>query len=298
MKGILCFNPSYLTPEVLEHLSAFSDAFQKLGVTLSPTDNLSVRFSPRDGLSVSGLPVSEYGFSVFWNKDTALAGALERLGLRVFNPSRAIALCDDKLETCLALSGAGIPMPKTVFSPLLYNGLSETGTQFVDYVVSELSLPVVVKHAKGSMGTGVFLAEDRQELLRLRRRLLAVPHLYQEYIAGAKGADTRYYVLGGVAAGTAKRRNPHDFRSNVSSGAELSAVPPDKEMTAYAETAARTLGLDFCAVDFLTDENGKPYLCEVNSNPFFLNYFKKTGVNLSEKFAGYVVKDLADRSSG
>ena len=45
----------------------------------------------------------QYDFILFWDKDILLAKHLENLGLKVFNSSKAIELCDDKAKTALAL---------------------------------------------------------------------------------------------------------------------------------------------------------------------------------------------------
>ena len=39
---------------------------------------------------------------------------LEKRGVRLFNRAQAIADCDDKMQTHIALADNGIPMPKTL----------------------------------------------------------------------------------------------------------------------------------------------------------------------------------------
>ncbi len=59
-------------------------------------------------------------FCIYWDKDVERAAMLEKCGVRVFNKSAVIELCDDKNKTFLYLSGKNIPMPETITSPLLY----------------------------------------------------------------------------------------------------------------------------------------------------------------------------------
>ena len=55
-----------------------------------------------------------------------------------------------------------------------------------------------------------------------------------------------------------------------------------------AKRAARALGLDYCGVDILTGNDGKPYFCEANSNAFFRGIEGVTGVNVASVYADYI----------
>ena len=45
--------------------------------------------------------------------------------------------------------------------------------------------------------------------------------------------------------------------------------------------ACEALGLDFAGVDVLFGEDGKPLVCEVNSNPHFKSTLDYTGVDVA-----------------
>ena len=67
---------------------------------------------------------------------------------------------------------------------------------------------------------------------------------------------------------------------------------PPESFIKVAEESAKALELDFCGVDLLFDENLNPVVCEVNSNAFFEETEKVTGINLAELYAKHVLKRL------
>mgnify|MGYP002627967192 CR=1 FL=1 len=54
-------------------------------------------------------------YVIFWDKDIVLAKQLENMGLKLFNSSRAIEICDNKALTYVELNGK-IEMPDTIKS--------------------------------------------------------------------------------------------------------------------------------------------------------------------------------------
>ena len=157
-------------------------------------------------------------FCIYWDKDVERAAMLEKCGVRVFNKSAVIELCDDKNKTFLYLSGKNIPMPETITSPLLYPAFDDTDGLFADSVEKRLGYPMVVKEAYGSFGAQVYLAKNRSELDALRNRLKYMPHLYQRYVKNSSGEDIRIIVVGGKAVAAMKRKNKGDFRANIELG--------------------------------------------------------------------------------
>ena len=193
----------------------------------------------------------------------------------------AVELCDDKMLTLIAVSGAGIPMPESIASPLMYSESEDKA--FLDGVERRLGYPIVVKKAYGSMGTGVYLANDRAELETYFRALRLVPHLYQKRI-GRGGEDIRVTTIGGKAVAAMRRKNDGDFRSNIERGGKGEAVVLTKRQKAIAEKASALLKLEYAGVDLLADEEGD-YLCEVNSNAFFEGIERATGVDVAKGYA-------------
>ena len=140
------------------------------------------------------------------------------------------------------------------------------------------------------MGRGVFLAKNRAELDALFVRLRMEPHLYQKF-TGRGGEDYRVIVIGGRAVAAMKRVNENDFRSNIELGGEGTAVGFTEDLRSVAERAAASLGLDYAGVDIL-EENGKLFLCEVNSNAHFKTTLECTGVNMAVEIMRHISRRL------
>ena len=59
-----------------------------------------------------------------------------------------------------------------------------------------------------------------------------------------------------------------------------------------AERVAEILGLDYCACDLLIGSDGEPILTEVNSNAFFAEGERVTGVDVAGAYAEYIVRNI------
>jgi RimK family alpha-L-glutamate ligase len=229
---------------------------------------------------------------VFLDKDRAAARLLEKSGVRLFNSAEGIEVCDDKMLTHIALSGHGISMPDTIYSPLCYYPDAEVNGEFLENVASTLKFPLVAKKCFGSLGAGVELIKDFDTLKNYEEENKLIAHFYQKMV-GRGGEDTRVIVIGKKVVCAMKRSNKNDFRSNIELGGIGTRVTPDNELVALSEKCAGVLNLDYCGIDILTDESGKKYVCEVNSNAFFAAAEKVCNVNIAKTYAEYIVKSLS-----
>lgn len=229
-------------------------------------------------------------FVVNLDKDKYLPRMLEKCGVRVFNSARAVELCDDKMLTCIELAGAGLHLPDTVPAPLCYYADAHAEEKFLRGIESRLGLPLVVKKSFGSWGAEVRLCRSREELAQAAEECRMFPHLFQKRV-GMPGEDWRILVVGGKTIACMKRKNDHDFRSNIEAGGKGFAAEPPAGFVAAAEKCAAVLGLDYCGVDLL-DENGVPYVCEVNSNALFNEAEKVTGMNVAGAFAEHIMAQM------
>ena len=62
--------------------------------------------------------IGGFDFAVYLDKDKYLGRMLELAGLRLFNCADAVEKCDDKMLTYLALVGAGLCVPETIWRHL------------------------------------------------------------------------------------------------------------------------------------------------------------------------------------
>lgn len=231
-------------------------------------------------------------FAIFLDKDKYLSRMIESVGIRCFNSAQAIELCDDKMLTYLALADHGVPMPKTIPSMLCYTQNKEVSKIFLSRVEKTCSYPLIAKTSFGSLGKGVFLIRNEEELLQTEKELQFVPHLYQEYLGFHKGEDIRIIVIGGKAVACMRRRNDGDFRSNVEIGGVGENIKPKESFIKLAEKAASVLNLDYCGVDLLIGKGEEPVLCEVNSNAFFTGIENVTGIDIAARYVEYIINNI------
>lgn len=247
-----------------------------------------------DSRIIGGKIVSDFkgaAFCVYLDKDKYAAALLEKSGLRLFNTAKAIRLCDDKVETFIALSGSGLTLADTIPGALCYDKNAPVSQEIAKTAIERLGLPLVVKESYGSLGKGVYLAETEAELLEIMEMVKLKPHLFQKFVSTSRGKDVRVIVIGGKAVAAMKRVSDKDFRSNLDLGGRGEKIDLSESFKVAAETAAKTLELDYCGVDILFGEKNRPVICEVNSNAFFGGIENVTGVNVAELYARHIVKE-------
>lgn len=295
LKAWIVHNGSLKSHKFSEHVQWLERSLERHGVACAVVNNgrmpavLAGGQTELRGGFGSGLP----DFAVFWDKDVRLAMQLEAMGLRLFNPSGVVAICDDKSLTHITLANQGILMPKTIVAPLVFPGLSEPDQYYLEYVRDELAFPMVVKECFGSFGAQVYLAKNAAELRVLHEKLLYKPHLYQEFISSSYGRDVRIQVVGGEAAASVMRTSENDFRANVTNGGKMTRYDAPAEYMDMALRCARIIGADFCGVDMLFGFDGGPVLCEVNSNAHFKNLYNCLGVDVADLMAAHMVRTMA-----
>ena len=285
MKGWLIVNTFMDNQKFVNLYKLLSDAFDK--------NNISLEIKRAEDISLEvGKPLtSKPDFAIFWDKDIYLAERLESNGIRLFNNSRAINLCDNKILMYQELAKNGINIPRTFIAPKTFEGLNYSKRDFLNSVIDEIGWPIVIKEAYGSFGEQVYLANNLQEANRIIDHLGYKDFLIQEFIASSKGKDIRINVVGDKAAASMLRENKNDFRSNISNGGNGTNYSPKQEYIDLAIKAKKALGLDFAGVDVLFGENG-PIICEINSNPQFASTLKATGINLADEIVKYILRQL------
>lgn len=227
-----------------------------------------------------------YDFSccVFLDKDISLAQWLENKGVKVFNSSDAIRICDSKILTYINLKDKNIPMPETTVLPFKFSNLSYDNFDFLNNINS---FPLVLKEEFGSQGQQVSLIYNKEEIIS-KLNSSSQRFLLQEYIE-CDGRDIRIFVCDGKAICAMERHNSKDFRSNCGVGGQGKEINLDFQMAEIAENAAKILGLDFAGVD-LINKDGDYYLIEVNSNPLINNLEKACDISVGFEI-GKIIKD-------
>lgn len=198
--------------------------------------------------------------------------------------SQALVRSRDKLRSLQILSRAGLGLPKTVFTNFARN---------VDPILETLGTPVVIKILEGTQGLGVVLAENRNAAKSVIEAFhsLKVRIIMQEFIAEAKGADIRAFVVDGKVVGAMKRQAKEgEFRSNLHQGGSASVVRLNAEEKETALRAAKAMGLGVAGVDMLQSKRG-PLVMEVNSSPGLEGIEKATGKDIAVKIIQYMERN-------
>lgn len=289
MTGWLIVN-GFLHSEKFDELTElFAEAAKEEEITLLIKSNVELLIDTKS----KGMEKPD--FVLFWDKDILLAKSLEAQGLRLYNSSHAIAVCDDKRETHIALQKAGIPAPRTIVAPMTYDGIGFCSLSFLSEVEQRLSFPLVVKEAFGSFGEQVYLVKNHTELLSLVSKCGTIKLLFQEYISYSRGRDLRLQVVGEQVVAAILRHSDSDFRANITAGGKMEPYVPSREEKKLALQAARAVGADFAGVDLLFGPQG-PLVCEVNSNAHFKNLLTCTGINTAGEILRYICHDIAGSS--
>jgi ribosomal protein S6--L-glutamate ligase len=180
----------------------------------------------------------------------------------------------------LARAGVGLPVTSFAHSSRDIDGLLD--------VVG--GAPVVVKLLEGTQGLGVVLAETRKaaESVIGAFRQLDANILVQEFIAEAKGADIRAFVVGGKVIAAMKRQGaPDEFRSNLHRGGSATAVKLTSIERATAVKAAKAMGLNVAGVDLVQSNHG-PLVLEVNSSPGLEGIEEASGIDVADKIVEFI----------
>ncbi|MGB7085394.1 MAG: 30S ribosomal protein S6--L-glutamate ligase [Phormidesmis sp.] len=218
---------------------------------------------------------------------TAVVRQFEMMGVFVANESQAISRSRDKLRCLQLLSRKGIGLPVTGFAH---------STKDIEGLIGIVGgAPLVIKLLEGTQGIGVVLTETYQAATSVIEafRGLNANILVQEFIAEAKGADIRCFVIDGKVVTAMKRQGaPGEFRSNLHRGGNANKVKltPDERSTAVG--AAKAMGLKVAGVDLLRSKNG-PVVMEVNSSPGLEGIESATGIDVAGKIVEFLEKNAS-----
>jgi ribosomal protein S6--L-glutamate ligase len=249
------------------------DRFTCAGIDLKDVDAVLVRTMPPASLE-----------QVVFRMD--VLGQLERTGVRVINPARALEAAVDKYLATAKLAAAGLLTPRTVVCQTVDDAM-ETFTQ--------LGGDVVLKPLFGGEGRGIARLNDEavaQRTFSLLANLNAVLYL-QEFVPHA-GYDYRVLLVGQKAFGM-RRLNPLDWRTNISRGAIAEPLELTDELVEQAHRAAIAIGAPVAGVDLLPVADGRLYAIEVNAVPGWRALNRVGGYDIAREVLQFAGKSLPAR---
>jgi len=211
-----------------------------------------------------------------------LLGRLEAAGSVVVNPPRAIEAAVDKYLTSARLAAVGCPVPETIVCQRVEEAMAG---------FAELGGDVVIKPLFGSEGRGMTRVSDPDLALRAFKMLAQLGAvLYLQRFVPHDGHDLRLLVIGRRVLAM-RRGNEHDWRTNVSRGAQCQPYEPDDSQVELARRAADAIGACLAGVDLLAGRDGRTYVLEVNAVPGW----KALAATLKVDVAALVLDYVASR---
>lgn len=289
-KGLIITNAFSYRESAKYQCESLIKEFASLGVILEHKTNEEVLAFVGNDKIEEKISLNEYDFVIYLDKDKYVSLMLSKLHFKLFNSHESIDICDDKMMTHIFLSNNGIKMPKTLSYPLCYE--YNNSSNYLNGIKSELKFPFIVKENYGSLGQQVYLVENDEQLIDLENKLRYKPHIYQEFIKESAGVDYRLILIGNEVVASMKRVNNLSFKANIAQGGKGYGFVPSEKMQKDAIIASKILNLDYCAIDFVVNENDEPFIIEVNSNAYFTEIEKVTGINVARKYANYIYKKI------
>jgi [lysine-biosynthesis-protein LysW]--L-2-aminoadipate ligase len=221
--------------------------------------------------------------SVSQTQGLAIAQVLEHWGLPVINSPATTAICNDKLQTTLALLRAGVPTPRTLLACSAESALRG---------IEALGYPAVIKPTTGSWGRLLARVNDRdaaEAILEHRETLGSYQHhihYIQEHVNKPR-RDIRAFVVGERTICAIYRTSEH-WITNTARGAQASNCPLTPELDRLCVRAAQAVGGGILAIDIFEDEQRGLLVNEINATMEFRNSIAPTGVNIPGAMLDYI----------
>ena len=118
MTGWLVVNSFINSSKFQKLYEMLVNSFSKKGI------NLEIKRANDISLKVNEAIIDLPSFVLFYDKDIYLSLRLEAIGCKVFNNSRAILLCDNKILMYQELYKFNIRIPKTYIAPKTFENIN------------------------------------------------------------------------------------------------------------------------------------------------------------------------------
>lgn len=230
-----------------------------------------------------------------YGEDGTIQGMLELMGIPYTGSGvLASALCLHKIMAKKILLHEHLPTPS-------FECLKREEVEKGALGKTSLSLPLVVKPAREGSTIGISIVRKEEEL----PRALKEAGKYDEEIlieAFMKGKEITVGILNDLPLPIieiAPKSGFYDYRSKYTKGETEYIIPArvSREKYLYAQEislrAFRALGCSGCArVDLMTDEEGNPYIIDVNTMP---GMTETSLLPKAAEFVGISFGELAER---
>ena len=207
---------------------------------------------------------------------------LERKGLLVINPPRAIEISADKYRSLMLMEEQGIKVPPTI---------ATEDAEAAMQAFQELGGDVVIKPIFGSRGMGIGRVNDPEAAWRIFHALSYTRHvLYVQKFIPHGTRDIRLFVIGDRVI-AAMYREADGWKTNIDRGARPVPFKPSKELEDLAIKVAKTIGCKIAGVDVMESQEGY-VVNEINSQPGFRGLQLVTKVNIADEIIDYILENI------
>lgn len=294
------FKVGVISPNKNEwHVKEILKEFEKRNIEayVFPISQIVSRIAYVPDLSVKGYSLDDYDAfiirrlppgttdQIFYRMD--ILHRLEDGGIYVVNPSEGIERAVDKFYTSSLLHEAGLRTPRTFVA-------EEFKSAFRGF--KELGGDVIVKPVFGSLGKGITRVTDKDVAYRIFKALEKIGSVFylQEFIPH-NNRDIRTFVVDDKVVASMVR-TAKGWKTNISAGGIPEKFEVSKEFEAISVKASRTIGLEYSGVDLMfPEDDGLPYVIEVNSTPGWRGLQTVTDQNIAELFVDYVTRRLKEK---
>ena len=179
-----------------------------------------------------------------------------------------------------------LSIPKTVWNVPRNRELIN---KYADYVGG---FPVIIKATGGSHGVGVMKIDSRESLYSIIDYLYAsdTKVIMRQFIDSRTSA--RLIVLDGKVIASIEYSAPKDdFRTNVGRKPVVKEKEFSDDVNELAIKAVSSMGYKFGGVDILIDEDGKPYIVEINFPCNFSRAAKATKIDIAGQLVDCLMKE-------
>jgi len=193
---------------------------------------------------------------------TLQLATFDLLPIRWFNkPSRVLHASNKILQLTVAQS-VGLETPKTLVSndPAAIRNFARGRV----VVAKNLATPWMVRSSEETRAAYTRIVDPAW--LLDDNALSFAPVIYQEY--HERGRDIRVVVVGGKTFSASCVPGPHqreDVRREVGTGKSYEPCELEEKTLDKLNTLTRTLGLDYCAADFMEDNDENLFFLEANT---------------------------------
>lgn len=201
----------------------------------------------------------------------------------------------NKDTMCTLFNQNNIRHPKSITIPNEF--LCENYDAFYSILKENIGdYPYIIKPIRGSLGNGIELIRDREKLFKYIAENPEKGHIIQEYLSPDDRQDERHIVVGDKVVNSMLRvAKYNNVTTNIATGAKGLPLVCDKETEELCVKACKCVKLEYGGVDIIRDENGTPYVLEVNPIPG-QHIIQVTGHNHFEDVLAYIKKKVEKKN--